>query len=320
MTYRLTQTLKSQLIIYIVVAALAITTPQFDARAEAEGDSGFYFMLEGRLAFPESDATPYLETVGPSSDLNVEEVDTGLGGGGRIGGAYRTKQWDFGIFYSGLNLDGDSSLSASPNVLRAILGTSTVGWYAAEAEAEMTYHVVDFEVGYNLKLGQTDVRLFGGVRYSNFDQDVNTFFYYIPNVTIMEERDVDFLGVGPRLGASARANILGSFGGTASISGGVLFGDQDTLTTQTGSQGNYQISRSDFRSAGFVDGELGITYNQALGKTSSIILVLGYRAEAWFDVNNTRSEPPTRSGNLYGSMYADQVFHGPFLRGEIHFD
>jgi len=52
---------------------------------------------------------------------------------------------------------------------------------------------------------------------------------------------------------------------------------------------------------------------------SSLIFTLGYRAEAWFNVNNTRSEPPTLSGNLFGSMYADQVFHGPFLRGEWRF-
>ena len=82
---------------------------------------------------------------------------------------------------------------------------------------------------------------------------------------------------------------------------------------------DFQLSRSDSRTAGYVDGELGVTYSKETANSMSMVFTFGYRFENWFDVNNTRSEVPSVAGNLYGSMYADQTFHGPFLRGEIRF-
>ncbi len=193
MTSRLTHTLKNQLFVYLVVAALAIATPEFAGRAEAQDDSGFYFMMEGRLAIPGGDETPYAEQARfrDGTFLKVEDIDTEFGGGGRIGGAYRTGRWDFGIFYSGLHVSGETSSSAqSPYNLNPVLGVYAAGYSAAMSEAEATYHILDFEAGYNMKLGQTDVRLFGGLRYANFDQDVNISFRDFAN-HLLEKRDVD---------------------------------------------------------------------------------------------------------------------------------
>jgi len=323
MTSRLTHTLKNQLFIYLVVAALAIATPEFAGRAEAQDDSGFYFILEGRFAISEGDETPYAEQ---QISFRPEFIDPEIGGGGHAGAGYRVGRWDFGVFYSGLFVDGDEAISGTqyPNRFYPLLGYGKAVYELVSTEAEVTYHVLDFEAGYNMKLGQADVRLFGGFRYANLDQDVNTTFIFTGTPYSMDEkRDVDFWGAGIRLGASASANIMGSFGSTASASGTVLFGEQDTLTTQDqtlggSSIGNTRVSRSDGRTAGNVDGELGLTYTKDLA-ASSLIFILGYRAEGWFNVNNTGSTPPTISGKSYGTSFADQIFHGPFLRGEWRF-
>jgi len=332
MTSRLTHTLKNQLFVYLVVAALAIATPEFAGRAEAQEDSGFYFMMEGRLAIPGGDQTAYVEIVHADTDaVLVEDIDAEFGGGGRIGGAYRTKQWDFGIFYSGLHVSGETDSSAqAPMYLYPVLGVGFSPYDTAFSEAEATYHILDFEAAYNFKLGQADVRLFGGLRYANFDQDVNTSFDYAPRAyNVVEKRDVDFWGIGFRFGAGAHKPLSGPWGVAGAVSGGVLFGDQDTLTTQQQTGGGFiddtQVSRSDGRTAGFVDGEMGVTYSRETTNATNMVFTFGYRAESWFDVNNTQSEPPTKSGqisgtiNIYGTMYADQIFHGPFLRGEWRF-
>lgn len=330
MTTRLTNSLKNQLFIYLVIAALAIATPEFAGRAEAQDDSGYYFILEGRFAFAEGDETPILE----SGLGRVIHIDTQDGGGGRIGGGYRFGDWDVGLFYSGL---GTSDSIPSQHSCRTtggtycysydyffpILGSAYNGGYShVKSEASVTYHVVDFEAGYNLQLGEADVRLFAGIRFADFDQDVDTTFFE-GSRRLEEKRDVDFWGAGIRLGASASANIMGSFGSTASVSGTVLFGEQDTLTTQNQTSGrtiigDTRVSSSDDRTTWNVEGELGLTYTQEL-YASTLMFILGYRVESWYDVNNTQSEPPTNSGNIFGSMYADQIFHGPFLRGELRF-
>ena len=130
MTSRLTHTLKNQLFVFLVVAALAISTPEFAGRAEAQDDSGFYFMMEGRLAIPGGDETPYAEkcTFKCTTVLNVEDIDTEFGGGGRIGGGYRTGRWDFGIFYSGLHVSGETDSSA-PGITTYLFPVLGAGYY-----------------------------------------------------------------------------------------------------------------------------------------------------------------------------------------------
>ncbi|MGV7222088.1 MAG: Lpg1974 family pore-forming outer membrane protein [Nitrospinales bacterium] len=321
--------LQRHLIIFLTVTAFSIATPQFDARAEAEDNGGFYFILEGRHAFSDGDKTPWADrllTTGP------ELIDTDIGGGGRIAVGFQKGKWDFGLFYTGLHITGDRvRIHGDPDNLYPVLGYGgyTSGYDDATTEAQFTYHVVDFEAGYNINMGSTDVRLFAGVRYADLDQQVNSTFYTFPSASPylgLEKRDVNFKGAGLRLGANVSKTLFGPFGVTGGISGAFLAGDQVTLTMQdqtlgtTTYMGDHLTKRFDFRVAGSADGELGLTYRKQIGSASTLIFTAGYRAEAWFNVNNTQSEPPTYSGNVHGTMHANQFFHGAFFRGEWRFD
>ncbi|MGV7222089.1 MAG: Lpg1974 family pore-forming outer membrane protein, partial [Nitrospinales bacterium] len=316
---------KRHLIVYIAIATLAIATPELDGRADAQDGGGYYFVIDGRIALSGSDTSVYAErevSGGP------ERIDTELGGGGRIGFGINRGAWDFGIFYTGLSLSGDQTINDQHgNHLYPVLGYSYTGYDNTYSQSDVTYHVLDFQAGYNMKLGQTDVRLFGGVRYANLDQQVDTTFYTLGSTpyNMDERRDVQFWGLGFRVGANAQTNISGPFGLFGSASSSVLFGQQNTATTQNQTIGVPAIvytraSRSEGRVAGNLDAEIGGTYTLEMANASKIVFAFGYRAEAWFGVNNTQSEPPTNSGTIYGTMHADQIFHGPFLRGEWQFD
>lgn len=354
----MTKNLKMHLLTYFVVIAFAIANPDFARPEDTRSKSGFYFFLEGRMAVSNGDATTFAE--GVSEGLISGElfnVDTEFGGGGRAGGGYQFGKLDVGLMYSGLRLTGNRdplnsigllttmSRSRYVGIVYPVLGTEYYmymrifsGFYFTKAEAEASYHVVDFEAGYNLQLGKTDVRLFAGLRYANFDQTVNTAFFiycaYCDGVRdgfyfyLTEKRDVDFWGIGPRLGASVhRAHEKGPFGLMASASGALLFGNKETLTTQFGVGNSFSfgpfpdnrtISRRDL-TVWNMEGEVGVTYQTAVGKAMTMMFTLGYRAEAWYDVNDTSSLPLTFSGTLHGSTEAEQFFHGPFLRGEFRF-
>jgi hypothetical protein len=319
---QLTKYIKRHLFVYLTVTALALATPQFDLPAEAGNDSGFFFILEGRGAYSDGDESAWWET----HSGEIDTVDPDIGYGGRAGVGYRSGKNDFGVFYSGLHVVGDKEhLPFGLTTVLPLLGIGVTEYQAGFSDSEATYHVIDFEAGHNFNLGQVDVRIFGGLRYANIDQDVMSTLY-TPGAWYLEEvRNVNFWGAGLRLGANAQAPLFGPFSVAASVSAAALFGEQNTVTVQDQTAGSPNLvytraSRSEFRTAGSADGELGLSYKAKLGNASTLIFTAGYRAEAWFGVNNTQSEPPTDTGTIYGSMHADQFNHGPFLRGEWRFD
>jgi len=79
------------------------------------------------------------------------------------------------------------------------------------------------------------------------------------------------------------------------------------------------------------EGEIGLSFPQELLNASAIMITFGYRAEAWFDVNNTSNSfaiavganaPPNNLlpfGSITGDREADLFFHGPFVRMGLNF-
>jgi len=218
-------------------------------------------------------------------------------------------------------------LSPRYGILGLNYTTSPFYFDGYSVESSASYDVVDFEAGYNLQLGKVDVRLFGGARFAQLDQDIISHLLCVEGRCRATEQfdghQVDFTGAGVRLGADVGAQVSGPIGIIASASGSALFGEQKIISTRRvisrGSIKSSRVVRHDDRTTWNVDGALGVTFNHEMDKALTLIFTLGYRAEAWFDVNNTQSVTPSRSPIIYGTAYADQIFHGPFLRGEWRF-
>ena len=175
----MTRIIKRHLLVYIAITALTLATPQFDARAQAEDTGGFFFVLEGRGALSEGDSTVWIEelasggatTTGRNADIDTDTARYS----GRAGGGYRSGAWDIGVFYSGLQaLDDDEDFfaTAAGGGGLLVLGYPAYGFFdpismsrtAFSASSSVTYSVVDFEAGWNFKLGAVNMRLFGGLR------------------------------------------------------------------------------------------------------------------------------------------------------------
>ena len=254
---------------------------------------------------------------------------------------------DVGLFYSGLNIRGEAApytcASAATPCIAPLAGNGISNAYTyagllghnyESVETETTYHVVDFEVGYSMQLGQVALRGFVGVRYADFDQNISGTGHFYPgiptNPNFSFERHVHAVGIGPRLGVEG--NIpLGStnFGLAGGINGAILFGDRDTVdSTIAGGFAFTETSRliDDGDDTMYnVEGDLGFTYGIELGNASSMMLTAGYRVEAWFNVNNAESSftgpgiGPLPAGAQYGEDDDGQLFHGPFLRAKLNF-
>jgi hypothetical protein len=323
---------KMSLLAIILTGALSIATPEF-AAAHESSIKGFYFKAEGRGNIFAGDDHPYAVD---ASNGDIFETDLDATGSFRVGAGLRVgSAWDMGILYSGLNTKASDSRvnnPATPTYVNPLMGN---GFYTApsmyggnfnhaNAHSDFSYNVVDFEAGYTFNLGAVDLRVFGGVRYTDTNHtQTSTLFLYSAGAVFSHTREVDQWGIGPRLGIEGLVP-LGSSGVfvNAAMSGSALFGDRDTIDTDVA---NYSLlpntisfeDNNDFYNA---EGEVGIGYGVELGNARSMMITIGYRAEAWYNATDTSSSAPLPAGiNAQGEEEEDVFFHGPFLRGTLNF-
>lgn len=338
--------LKQRLLVFVIVAAFASATPEFAGAQEQESAlKGFYFKFEGRGAISDGDEFPYAESGRPwiQGETVRRVFDIGLNPSfsGRVGAGFRlSNSWDVGLLYSGLKTSDRDPLAVAPLTSQGSYfydqyfglinpGLNLVfGYSSVQALMEFSYNVVDFEAGYSLQLGETDVRLFGGLRFAEVKQSHQSTFAGTgaggtAYVAVLK-RDMRNWGIGPRLGVEASMPVGGGFRLAGSVSGSALFGDRDTTDSGLGLSFGFPIPTTarlspDRNVFGNVEGDLGIGYAVEMGNARSMMITLGYRAEAWLGVSNTRNSAISHFDNTYGSRGADQFFHGPFLRGALNF-
>lgn len=355
-------TLRNQFLALVVVTAFMIAQPEFASSEGPSEHSGFYVKLEGRYVISRGDETPYAVNVnGRVHDIGLNHDDASV----RYGIGYRMGKWDFGLHYSGLKIRGNDRANgcslrsprifgcglpdpiATPisyplignaigggNLLTYLVGPLKIygaGFIAEDADYNTTYHVVDFEAGYTINLGQTEVRAIAGIRYAHFNQNIlargilgvaysidDSPVYFVYNFDT--SRSVSNWGIGPLLGAEVNHPLFGGFSLSGSVRGSALFGERDTVdgfrVFLAQVKGNIGDDDSFFWNA---EGDLGLSYGVELGNASSMLLTVGYRAEAWFDVNNTSSNGFLSPGLSFGEQDADQFFHGPFMRAVLNF-
>lgn len=307
----------------VLAAVLAIAVPEY-ARADESGFKGFYFKFEGRGNFAAGDEAPWAMTV---SDRTIHSIGLDETGSFRIGSGVRFGNvWDFGLLYSGLQVDANKSLGLSGVYNYANLNSCSFcngGYYhtnlsGTEARSNFAYDVIDFEAGYTLNLGPANVRFIAGIRTAFLEHTVDAF-YTEGGDTFVVKRIVDQWGVGPRVGVEGLLP-LGSSGLhlTAAGNGSVMFGERERTDTLKGDVAFASIPipiMVDSQTTYNANAELGIGYGVEMGNDNSILIILGYRGEAWWDVTDTATTGPIKLGD----SDEDQFFHGPFLRGTFNF-
>jgi hypothetical protein len=302
---------------------------------------GFFGTFEGHYLDNIGEKTRWGMTQ-PFSTANFNVLPK-WGGGGRVGLGYRSASgWDVVALgdadwlYSGQQqvfVSGPSQFFvntlAPPGPFPRFLGIPLADVLGPPAQvssdAQLAYSYVDLEGGYNLKLGTIfEARLFGGARYANFDQEIDTTGVGTLSgfpLQIDNRNEVTYWGVGPRVGANTRLRIFESpFYLVTAVSGSALFGDMRVRERESHSSGlmlnfsNRENTMYTARTAYNGEGEMGILYDVS-PILQGLDVTIGYRLAGWFGVNDTR----TTVGPPNGESHANVVTQGTFLRINVRY-
>ncbi|HKE11223.1 MAG TPA: Lpg1974 family pore-forming outer membrane protein, partial [Myxococcota bacterium] len=316
-------------------ALLLFSTGSSRADDKPPPAGGFFGTFEGHYLanFGETTRWGTSATLNPILPIANFNILPKWGGGGRVGLGYRAAAgWDVVALGAADWLSrSDQQVNAgfAPvffNTLAPIFpGNFTAPNSQASAEAQLAYSYVDLEGGYNLKLGTSfDLRLFGGARYANFDQNIETTFSPSLGAAIPFQSDTrhetSYWGVGPRVGASSRLRICESpFYLVTAVSGSVLFGNMRVRESESislfGPAFNPQNTMHTARTAYNADGEMGVLYDIS-PILQGLDVTVGYRVAGWFGVNDTRTASRFFAS---GESHANVATQGTFFRINVRY-
>lgn len=224
--------------------------------------------------------------------------------------------WDLRV---GASLNHQLESISTFSFFSAGSGSGSGSSFSGEMRNDFDFENLDFEVGYTPVLDENfQVRLFAGIRGLHY-KDTFGFTETEDKVGSLYQFNADFqsefIGAGPRIGASASTRFGDSnFGMSGMVSGAVIHGlerrsAQASVSAFSGGSGGtfVVLSESDeeWKTVLDVAASLGLDYYVA----EQTKLTLGYRAEQLFNVG----------GGVSGGDSSDRLVHGPFMKFESEF-
>jgi outer membrane protein OmpA-like peptidoglycan-associated protein len=350
-------TFRSALMSGVALAAIAVAAPESANAQMYTTGPGFYLSVEGRYIFNGSDkirdlpVNSFTIPFGPVSTVDALKEKAGHGWGGKAMLGYRfTNNWDVGVGFSGgwhKKGKGDDSYALTTTFpINERINVLVTGTAEQELKVKLDYYIGDFEAGYNWKMGNSNIRLFGGLRYANFTQKatgsvslsggVATF----TTITSLDpvgtgtaaaevRRKTTYWGIGPRIGVNGQFGLgAGGFHIFGGVSGAILYGkykDERRLQAAVfvgspplGTITSTSIKVKDKSKKKWVpnvEGELGLGYTFGAGSGTTVSLQAGYRADAYFGAGSKADVYAIEAVGLGpDSKKDDYLFHGPFVR------
>jgi opacity protein-like surface antigen len=295
----------------VAAAALLAGLPPL---AQAQERPGWYGSLEGRYVMSDGDHTNQFNRFLVFQPLATSVAPGGDGGGGAAALGYRfASPWDVRFAFSDNQL---GEATSGPSVLHFYSFLTDTNQSTASAD----YYLLDFDAGYHLALGRTDLRLSGGLRYAHFNENYrNTFseLYGPLSVALIDYRREKFSGLGPLIGArvhvplgNSRFAVIGSGGGS------MLFGDRTSQETSSFLGFTSVTNLRDDNRVYELEGALSLAYRISECWSAE----LGYRVEQWWNIVDTRSSLILLAGlNTGNHSNGNLLTHGPFVRVDFGF-
>jgi len=349
---------KTTLLSGVALAAIVVAAPESANAQMYTTGPGFYLSAEGRYILNGSDKIQDFPLdnigpipIGPISTINALREKAGSGWGGKAMLGYRfTSNWDIGVGFSGAWQKTGKGSNSAPITTTIQTGPVTsllvTGVANQSLKVKLDYYVGDFEAGYNWKMGNSNLRLFGGVRYANFNQKATGALSLSGGVAtttgagsnpvgtgtaaLSVRRKTTYSGIGPRIGVNGQFGIgSGGFHLFGGMAVAVLYGKyKDTrsanasivvgappLPTPTLALATKGTDKKKNKFVPNMEGEVGLGYTFGVGTGSTVSLQAGYRADAYFGAGS--------NGDVYAvgllgigrdSSASDYIFHGPFVR------
>lgn len=321
----------TQFLIAAILAVMSMGSVPLQAQ-----ETGFTAFLEGGYVLESGDRTrPVTEVDDGAMTANPLAPTRPDGGALRAGAAYEWEQWRIGLAYAGSWLDdGHQAKSDGVDLFPVGVLNSHILNQPQASDVSMTWdevwrrHRMDLTAGYALPAGQgVNVLVSGGLRYAHFSRHISVDTSPLSFVELSEDRREKLWGLGPVLNISGAVRLSPEFQLVGGIGGSALFGDRDIRNEHMFIENNVLNERVEERIDGSstfysLDGEVGLAYSPMLSEQVGLSVILGYRMEQWWNVQDTRYDEIDSDGNILGRRghkNGDALSHGPFLRLGVRF-
>ncbi|TNF36634.1 MAG: hypothetical protein EP312_00735 [Gammaproteobacteria bacterium] len=225
--------------------------------------------------------------------------------------------WDVRVGVTQLEASNKTELTEQDNPGPAKYQTTSIA-----SRMSVGYDFLDFEAGHTMQLGSQDVRVFGGLRYAEIDQDSdvgyadryeNTAIPSTNTFTARKRADHDLSALGLRFGAESDFTISEDCGLSVSglLAGVALYGERDSsYYNQYPFLGLPVEERSEESWWYGLEAELALNWQVMPKAATSPTVSLGYSFSRMENILETRFS----TDDVIQHRESDLTLEGPFLR------
>lgn len=297
--------------------------PEFwEHRTRYFGDFLYLTARDSRLPYATHVDGPVAGSAPLASTSAVEpEYESGF----RVGGAFALDPWSsitatFWFFESeisdSLELPGNIGWARSEVTHPSTAGIANDSLFA-RAKDEISFKMGDLAFK-RVLCGDSasSVNWILGLRYAQLNQKFHGDFAISGATTV--DTDIDFEGIGPRIGIALERRLNGGFLTYGKAIGNVLFGELETSYIQQNSTAGIQATSGfdDRRVVPQLELELGMGWQNYCG---NLRLNAGYYFGTWFNVATSPTWIDAVQANNTSDVDDSLIFHGLSFRAEYRF-
>lgn len=259
-------------------------------------------------------------TVGHGQIQNLElDRDNGF----RSAIRYQTKTgWSFGGRYTYFDSDGTATVERPPGV-GELFATRSHPDTNEEAEIATATGALDYRV-FELNFGRSilcnrfsDIRVFGGLRYSELSQRLRLDYDGRDFVDGVVTTATDIDGFGMQVGAEGYWRMARGFGLFGRVATGVTLGDFDTMLFESNLDGAQIVTDVEDhfnQSVPLLEIRTGVCW-----QCRGFEVAAGYEFTNWFNVGNRSQLIDDIHEGLYGPFSSDILLSGMFGRASFRY-
>jgi hypothetical protein len=187
----------------------------------------------------------------------------------------------------------------------------------AESKQNINYSVFDANLGqYHDITEMLRARIFAGIRYAKIDADVDNLYFTNPtSLTVMDDYDSSFNGVGPEIGLDLEYKVWHTIGVVGHLAGSFLIGQQDASSNVYNDDFSAQVEVKGDSTARMIpglDAKLGANWNVPYAyEKVSFGIEAGYQVAYYWDVIDQIQF--TSNTDLSQHNYENYGNMGPYL-------
>lgn len=254
---------------------------------------------------------------------DIQQVNYNDIGALRYGLTYRPENtnWRIGATHTSFSTEGQQS--AARPAAGFLYSTFTHPFQndsadTADASARLSYRATDLEIAYNLSPNRSlGVRLFGGLRFSDVQQEMNVTFNGRDFNQATTKTSNEFTGFGPRLGAQIDLNLASDLKLFGRGSGSLLLGNRTIFYEETDNNRTDLVARfnpgSQRQVVPGLELALGLSWQPKISPGANLNFSVGYEYQHLFNVSDSIRFVDSASPGVFTQSKNDLSLQGLFF-------